>query len=62
VHGHHQARYHLLVFSLLYIRHAEPLPVGSPGFDYAFWASIPMPALYVLQYAGRWQIISGPGA
>jgi len=34
----------------------------EPGVDFAFWAAIPMPAVYTLEFGeGRWRVASGPG-
>ena len=66
----------LAVFENLRIRHPSgTLVLGShgnliglalqafePRVDFEFWAAIPMPAVYRLEFAGgRWRVIEGPG-
>ena len=34
----------------------------EPGVDFEFWAAMPMPAVYRLEFAGGgWRVIEGPG-
>jgi 2,3-bisphosphoglycerate-dependent phosphoglycerate mutase len=34
----------------------------EPKVDFEFWAAIPMPAVYRLEFAGgRWRVVEGPG-